>query len=296
MTEVMEMVQVALDAKHSKEDCPFCREKDEDERENDTEEHDEENEGDNEEASNDRKNSSGRLAKALGNRPYEDAPEILEGEARPVEDIEIAGARKREWHQWIYEAGLAPMLYAAHHLIPGNAALKKSELNTADILGPVQRGKHKKNIGYNVNGAKNGVWLAANYAMRPWSSRSEDFKKAYAFLAMNDSDTQFHDAHPTYSETVLEALNDLYDEMDHLANQGCPACGKGEDESDPPYHLNARLNAISSWLRPKLMGDPTTWSTERLYTSDWARKYKKWIEKHGSHKRTRLDELRKTKS
>ncbi len=279
--EIGEMVKVALAAKHSKDDCPFCREEEVGDKENDLVEHDKEDEGTNKEASNYLKNKSGKLAQNLKNVSQKGVPDLENGEKSPILDIEFERAKKREWKQWIYDAGLVPMLYAAHHLIPGNASLRKSRVFKK--LG-IETGKNKKNVGYNVNRSSNGVWSAANYAVRPWSAKDNEFKKSYAFLAMHDSNVQFHDAHPTYSETVLSALNDLDKELNFYESKGCPVCKKGNNEDEPIYALNARLNAISGYLRGKLIGIPSNWRVKTLFTSEWAVKYYEYYDKYGINK------------
>jgi hypothetical protein len=84
-----------------------------------------------------------------------------------------------------------PFTVAAHHLIPGNAALGQSIIY--DFLGPPGSGKLKddgavrkrksvtadngtkkkkvefnKLIGFNINGSHNGIWLPGNYAIRKY--------------------------------------------------------------------------------------------------------------------------------
>lgn len=55
-----------------------------------------------------------------------------------------------------------PVHSAAHHLIPGNASLKTSQL----LPHLHTEGKATGNIGYDVNNFENGVWLGGNYALR----------------------------------------------------------------------------------------------------------------------------------
>jgi hypothetical protein len=98
------------------------------------------------------------------------------------------------------EERVFPVTVAAHHLIPGNAALGKSALY--DYLGPAGSGSLKKDgavrkrkdvkavkpggraadgrtckitkmIGYNINGSHNGVWLPGNYAIRRYKKYKE---------------------------------------------------------------------------------------------------------------------------
>lgn len=90
------------------------------------------------------------------------------------------------------DADVYPVAIAAHHLVPGNAALGQSTLY--DFLGPSGSGKLrddgkerlrkdvrigdktyeiKKHIGYNINGCHNGVWLPGNYAIRKYKPKTK---------------------------------------------------------------------------------------------------------------------------
>ena len=273
MTEVVEMVAVAKAAPHTDQDCPFCKPHEEVNKKNFL--HPDYNEDT--PADNDTDNSSGTLAKNLGNRPQDArgaVPDILKGEKAPIHDMELVRAEGRTWHQWVYEAGLIPVLYGAHHLIPGNASLAKSTLYQNKWMGPVDNGADKMNIGYNVNSANNGTWLPGNYAVKGWAAKEPEFHKAYALLAIYDTKRPFHDAHPKYSKTVLGSLDELNSLMGKMKNSGCPMCKEGGKEGDPPYHLNARLNAISRWLRDNLNVSPGKWRNN-IITSEWCNTYKK---------------------
>jgi hypothetical protein len=69
-----------------------------------------------------------------------------------------------------------PLTCAAHHLIPAQASLKPSALVAYLYEGTAQfkrgkriisvgGGKLIKNVGYDINGAQNGVWLPGPYAL-----------------------------------------------------------------------------------------------------------------------------------
>lgn len=138
----------------------------------------------------------------------------------------------------------------AHHCIPGNASLKKATALHRFMRkdGPFSLAS---DIGYDVNADSNGVWLPANYAIRPgnedwekWSTYSNDFKNLYAKSAMEKSRAQFHDAHPEYSKNVLKTLTSLAQKLGKPADK-CPVCEKKYDKTRPPYGLVGRLNGIS---------------------------------------------------
>jgi hypothetical protein len=302
--EVGELVAVAVEAPHTEEGCPFCRPEEEVNTENVLRAaYDEDTEAD-----NDTDNSSGTLAKNLSNRPGPNAhevPDIEDGEDAPFFDMDLAGATRREWHDEVYTAGTIPVMYGAHHLIPGNDGMVKSDLYQGGHLGPVDDGPHADNVGYNINSSNNGMWLPGNYAVRAkkgkrqksWSSTTPAFQKAYAYVAMLDSGRQFHDAHKDYSDVVRRALSDLADLVEEMDAEGCPACGEGSKKADPPYHLNSRLNAVSQYLAKFLRRAPRYWK-DPMFTSDWARDYKEYVAKEGglSEARKQIEKLRKKKS
>jgi hypothetical protein len=147
---------------------------------------------------------------------------------------------------------------AAHHLLPGGAAVNKAsglhkymvwkKKNTLHFSGP---------IGYNINNALNGIWLPGNYAVRKetdfkknWSDFSPEFQNAYAIKAMEGSlGKQLHDAHTAYNANVLATLNEVARKLDANwveEDPVCPVCGKDlKDTRPPPYGLVGRLNALS---------------------------------------------------
>ena len=150
-----------------------------------------------------------------------------------------------------------PVVTAAHHLIPGNAALKKSELYSE---GKYLRtdGMAAGNIGYNVNKAENGVWLPGNYAMRPWGTAGKAFEAKHGVQAQDYADAamttagQFHDAHEEYSDFVLRCLEKVKEKLDssttceHAPKDG-EAVAKGNLQT-----LISRLDGISSRMRKML--------------------------------------------
>lgn len=161
---------------------------------------------------------------------------------------------------------------AAHHLIPGNASLKQSDLYQCFMKkgGGVEVGdatfKLRSNIGYNVNGNHNGMWLPGSYAIRKtkvptgtnetlgatWGELDLRWRLAYIQAVVAEANAQFHDYHVDYNENVLAALDVIAQVMVvHYANcQDCQA--KANGECDPPYRLKSRLYALSKHLRDKL--------------------------------------------
>ena len=161
---------------------------------------------------------------------------------------------------------------AAHHLIPGEASLTKSKLfeqymvegGKPDARGGTQY-TIKANIGYNVNGAHNGVWLPGNYAIRKrtspvkgksWGDLIEDpahhdWCYRYMCACVDKTSSQFHDVHPTYSEKVLKILNEMQRALvDH--QNACKPCAT-KTEIAPPYTLKTKLYLLSTNLKLRLL-------------------------------------------
>lgn len=70
-----------------------------------------------------------------------------------------------------------PVVYSAHHLIPSNESLDRS----VKLRRYMERSKNKVccDLGYNVNGSENGVWLPALHAvnskgLKLWGSASDE--------------------------------------------------------------------------------------------------------------------------
>lgn len=178
---------------------------------------------------------------------------------------------------------------AAHHLIPGEASLEKSELikfmtkgKTVEIevsgkgkSTPKQK-KVAKHIGYNVNGAHNGVWLPGNYYIRTrtspirgksWSALGTNpWCLNYVAAATKAAAAQFHDTHEKYSEKVLELLNKI---ALRLGKHECDEC-KDSDEISPPFHIKNRLYGISKNLRGKVSGAPSGWDRNWMTSDRWS--------------------------
>ena len=83
-------------------------------------------------------------------------------------------------------------------------------------------------IDYDVNDAKNGIWLPSNNAVDGWAimatepavdlvKRVRPFPQAYAYNAMRVTKRQFHDAHEPYSAEVLDKLREISMELHKLA-------------------------------------------------------------------------------
>lgn len=157
---------------------------------------------------------------------------------------------------------------AAHHLIPGNASLKNSDLFKSNKY-LWKDGKAKGNIGYNINNPTNGVWLPGNYAVRPWSGKAATFQDTYAHSAVRKCNGHFHDAHRPYNLFVLDALNKIFEKLEAKESIICPEAKKRkrDPQKDSPLKaLVARLNTVSLRMRRMLVYPESGWKNN-IYTS-----------------------------
>lgn len=184
--------------------------------------------------------------------------------------------------------------FAPHHLIPGNDALKGSAVvpflgddtviknfKTQGMSSQIKKGG---TVGYNVNCAEKGEWLPSPYALsmgsggKGWASdeaikavaaqlgrdvslRIDEFKRVYAYAAIQETGKQFHFNHGTYSDEVGAVLKKIGEKLDAIVQPRAePVCEhaaktRDDDKVKPPYGLRARLNLLSSNLRKLVGGD-----------------------------------------
>jgi hypothetical protein len=178
---------------------------------------------------------------------------------------------------------------SAHHLIPGNASLFSSLLykrymekgGKATSWGKTWEMKY--DIGYNVNGSHNGVWLPNNFGIQQtgtpsglkWSEYtakavgSDERRWIVAYVAASTKwkGSQFHDTHTTYNRNVKKLMTKLCAGL--RAHQAvCQECEKKDgDKVLPPYKLKLRLYGISRVLRGYTSGLYQSWRDGYL-TSD----------------------------
>ncbi|MBK9990360.1 MAG: AHH domain-containing protein [Verrucomicrobia bacterium] len=179
-----------------------------------------------------------------------------------------------------------PVALAAHHLIPGNAALGESALKSGNHLW--KHGMEHGNIGYNINSAANGVWLPGSYALHKtnvtkrnattdrnapsWKEQSLPERQEYAVLATLLYGAQFHDSHKDYNEFVRRVLDKIAAKLEYAKGLNCPeATTSGEKppgERPPLKVIVSRLNKLSKRMKGMLTRpDPVRWR-KNIYTSD----------------------------
>jgi hypothetical protein len=180
-----------------------------------------------------------------------------------------------------------PYGVAAHHCIPGNGSLTSSEIYqymAKDSTVQDATGKSwtmKYHIGYNVNGAHNGVWLPGNYAVREgkttkqstWSElmiTDRDWCRRYVVALVKKKLVQFHDTHAEYNDTLKDVLDKVKTAL--LQHQVVCAAAGGPCKADkvpPPFRLKKRLYTLSAWLRGQLAGAPQVWKVPFVTSDQW---------------------------
>lgn len=180
---------------------------------------------------------------------------------KPVWNIQVPTGVDASGVKTVVSATVTP---GAHHLIPGNASLAKCSA-ILDLM-VADRGKITADIGYDVNDARNGIWLPGSYGVNeasasiPMKWTQYQFKIEYAFAAMNTAGAQFHDSHPEYSRLVIRSLRALADKITLKAPEKCGICDKKiTDKARPPFGLVGRLHRLSSLHRKFLRGPSRKW-------------------------------------
>lgn len=246
--------QATIASENHDEDCYFCKAGDKPTTEtNDLIDEPDEDQAEMEDSLGEYKfkNDAGKLGTALGGKPG-------------AKSVALGGKS--------YDAAVA-----AHHLIPGNAALKDSPL--MDYLW--KDGPGEGNIGYNINARTNGVWSPGNYGVRPWGTGGTEFVKGsngisakdFAFAAMEAWGCQFHDAHKDYSEFVSGVLEKIYDKLKANAKLWCPEQKKNDkDKPTQMFEIVGRLNTVSARMK-RMLTFPTTGWKSNVYTSRFVQDY-----------------------
>lgn len=238
-------------------------------------------------------NSGGTLGKNLTNASHGKAGTINKlypankTTGEPAVDTKRAGIKVKVKETADIAAKQFPFTVAAHHLIPGNASLaaKACNLYKYMVKGKTVKSKSgkswkiKANIGYNVNGAHNGVWLPGNYGIRKGTSPIKkkkwgdlvnshtDWCLNYVVAVTKKNGAQFHDSHAEYSKAVLKLLNAISEAL--LGHQiGCTDCKK-KDEVPPPYRIKTRLYNLSQYFKSQVKSGPVAWKLPWIASDKW---------------------------
>lgn len=230
------------------------------------------------------KNLGTKLGKNLGNPPrgevtveYKQGSTLRFKQGRKMKTVQTYS--KEDDCIYCYD-----LQYAPHHLIPGNESLKGSGVvpflgdeNAIQHFGKTSHIKKGLSANYDVNHAKNGVWLPSPYALsmsNQWPSddgleivkkrkgqrvanETEALRMAYVAAAIEASgNLQFHMRHNDYSRAVRKALDKIGERLKAMMRGTCPIAAKSKENGkiDPPMGLTARLNVLSDNLRRLVTG------------------------------------------
>ncbi|MDH5480955.1 MAG: hypothetical protein OEX11_09380 [Nitrosomonas sp.] len=172
------------------------------------------------------------------------------------------------------------MKYNPHHIFPGNASWPETDLlNWIDKSA--EKTKVKGDIGYDVNGYRNGIDLpSSNHLRGNWTGRGEQFQNDYAIASIeaDGGKRQFHDSHSAYSDFAKEALDKIAAKikMILMPDRGCgddKCSAKSNEKYPPPIKILPRIESASGRLARKLHGDPTKWQIP-VMTSKFSLIYK----------------------
>lgn len=175
-----------------------------------------------------------------------------------------------------------------HHCIPGRGSLNGSSPHPIMDAIEKKRGVVTGDIGYNVNGRGNGIWLPtivehfyAGYrnvdpvAGIRWgrlTTQNPTLQFSLAEAAMFEAKRQFHDAHTDYSTHVSQRLDKLLDKL-IARKQNCQEAGpKPKPDVPPPYGLVKWLDALSFAMASHLAADPRRWR-DPIFTSRHAKAF-----------------------
>jgi hypothetical protein len=263
MCELLEKVTKDMDKNLEPGKCPFQQKQKNKNKPNPTPGED-----------NDTYNDSGELTVQL---EQSDNPGPFSAKTYPARALKAADFRS-DGPDIGTNVGLFPN---AHHLVPGHASLPKS--NVAKFMGdkdnmPEKCKKPSKikdgggGIGYDVNGPQNGKWLPSNNALRGrWR---DNIQAEYAFIAINRTKSQFHDAHTDYNKYIRDRLEEIYVKLnDHIKNCNLKPCkekrGSGDKfETAPHPYLCQKLYGVSSRIKKYLdLSNRKFWRVPDVTTS-----------------------------
>lgn len=274
MTEINEII--ALSAPHSDEnpDCPFCPEEPEPKFTTFPGE----------------KNDSGILGDIM------DKPELLEdkqpgarpkkGEANQQSPTSLDQKRPNPIYNDQHN-GYGPYSCEAHHLISGKQALGASGHNFQQWIAEEKGHTIKKDTGYSVNNADNGIWapsIPEKFKGGNWGGKKFSLKYQIAKKPMEAGHPQFHKGHHSIGDPddpdeikhekydkYLKKMLLLMNNRMHGWSSECPLCGKGAKKPfQPSVRANQVLDNLSKVVRRKISAPATEW---QIFISRYALEY-----------------------
>jgi hypothetical protein len=201
----------------------------------------------------------------------------------PVYPLSGAGDRTIGWEAkaGVLEDFSVKLAAAPHHIIPGDASMEPSRLETWTCAD--KGGKIKEDIGYNIDCAENGIFLPhlpeiyftryaegtktpmARYYGQTWRALSDSSKGSIGDLVMGETMLQMHytdhsapyahvDPDMNYDDECKKECNDLADLMQLFADTA--TCADSDGKLRPPYWLVGAINGASAEIRGRITGFP----------------------------------------
>ncbi|MFQ5503536.1 MAG: hypothetical protein ACE5F1_01925 [Planctomycetota bacterium] len=194
----------------------------------------------------------------------------------------------------VFEEDGTRIAAAPHHIIPGDAVMSKVPALEAWTTAS-KGGKVKEDIGYNIDGARNGIFLprypdifgtktievpkpgggtqrmeGRKYYGRSWSELDGDEKKSVAYTIMCETGRQIHqtshgakyisDPNKSYNKEAADACSTLADFI-KAKQLACPCDEQKAEPYDPPYDLVRLIDLESDKIRRRMTGRVKRWST-----------------------------------
>jgi hypothetical protein len=209
-----------------------------------------------------------------------------------VYPIPGAGDGTSHWlvREGVFEDVATRIEATPHHIIPGDAVMAK--VPALEQWTRASAGFIKEDIGYNIDGAPNGIFLPRypdlfgtkemtftdahgteqtkqmrEYYGKTWSALSDRDKTNIAYAIMTETHLQLH--HTSHGAIYLGTRNRTYnkdatDACQKVADLVVARQLKCPDNSakpyDPPYDVVHWINSESYRLRIKITGNPKHWT------------------------------------
>lgn len=158
----------------------------------------------------------------------------------------------------------------AHHLISGKQCMAGHAVERWIDAG---KGTVKKDTGYSINNADNGIWLPSipeSMKGGTWGGFSHRQKQDVAFAVMQAKSLQFHKGHHSIPDP--EGVHDKYDEkvrgyLEELDeniegwSKVCFLCEgiPKEGPFDPNWNVHNLIDGVSRTARSLVSGPPCSW-------------------------------------
>lgn len=183
----------------------------------------------------------------------------------------------------VFESFPVKLKATPHHLLPGKAAMKPSRV---EKFTREAKGKILEDVGYNIDGPKNGVFLPhlpeiywtrhkdgkpmSKFYWQTWSGLSYGSKRSIGFVVMTETGRQMH--YTDHDDPYIHVDNDTCydDEAKKECNQVADffqqraiiaGCKDAKKKLRPPYVAVTLLNQKSEKLKRQISGSALYWES-----------------------------------